>query len=189
MPEPTNPHAHLLAALHEHDDWENGGTEWERPEIVEAIAAAAERDRMARIEAALPDQPELEPMPELDTARLLDMEKFRLANVSIVETDPANGDDVSVPQVLLLLEGMPAKLTLTGHKSYLTALGGQRAIAVGKGLLESGKVIAKAEDRLRKELEVDTRVNPGGTLLTATPADMAAAQAEHRAQQVLRGQG
>lgn len=122
-----------------------------------------------------------QPEPQVDAGRLLDVEQFRMSNARVLELTPED-DPVVVPQVVLVLEGTPALMTLTGSKSYITAANGDMAIALGKGMLESGKVIKRAEQKLVDELA--TTVGPGATgsgLVTATPADMARAAAEARA--------
>lgn len=145
---------------------------------VEAIAAAVQADvAYARSEAAGPD-------PRANVERLVDVEQFRCVNVNILEQLPGE-DDVDVPQVILAFEGIPSKLTLTGSKTYVTAITGETAIALGGGIRESGKDVKKATDKLARELG-DA---PAKIELARTPADMARAAAESRAAEALRGPG
>lgn len=172
-------HSHLhaaLTALNITGHLADAGVDLE-PKDYRAIVEAVGRDRAD-------DQPGID--VEVDVGRLLDVEQFRLAQARVMELTPEH-DGVVVPQVVLHMEGVPAQMTLTGTRSYLTALPGELAMGVGKAMLESGKVIRKAEQKLQEEL-----TGPGGpisSVVTATPADMAREAANARAAEGLRGRG
>lgn len=176
-------HTHLLAAIEQADeDMLNGGTYWGdegRRDRLDALVAAVHEDDRENMTKGLPEG-------------LLDVEQFALHGMNVAELHPGE-DPVDVPQVALVFMGVPALRTLTGQKTYVTAMDGTSAESFGTGIVQAAQQVKKAEAALAAQLvgdppPVQTPETAGGVIL-AGPADLAQAKAIADAERQMRAAG
>lgn len=187
-PSTVHPHAHLLAQLVAELRAQQAldlttisdPREVFTDDALDRIASAASCDSAETFAdiRAVGIAPPVDVLPE----GLSGVEGFACHARRLEMLDPAEGDPVEVPQVLLILDGVPAVKTLTGQKTYLTSLGGDDAVALGEGLVEFGRDTQQAERALRARLDgdparPDTGAGPApparrSGLIIATTADL-----------------